>query len=268
MKRKYDEAQGRASSYEELYTLLKTRTQPEAHEMLRRIRAGMDVESVLRYVKDGDLLLQLHLAPEARLRYTFPEFASWPTIFRDPDDPYLRTPLLDSPPGVLTPLGDAASRAPSALLTPTPDEHVYQMPYHAAHVVDPRLSSVRAATWTSVTTDSGLVSRLLAIYFQYEYPGTRILQKDLFLDDLVRGNTGKSSFCSPLLVNAILANAAVSPRTTHDSWPALTMVWNTDSTASPVTPTGSSFGRLNPSRMRSLPRQRGSGILKFPKSPS
>jgi hypothetical protein len=65
------------SSHEELYTLLKTRSQPEANEMLRRIRAGVDVDTIPRYVKDGDLLLQLHLAPEAKLRYSFPDFASW-----------------------------------------------------------------------------------------------------------------------------------------------------------------------------------------------
>jgi hypothetical protein len=80
------------------------------------------------------------------------------------------------------------------------------MPYHAAEMIDPRLSSVRAAKWTSVTTDNALVSKLLAVFLQYEYPRTRVFQKDLFLDDLVQG---KTDFCSSLLVNCILANAAV-----------------------------------------------------------
>jgi hypothetical protein len=181
--------------------LLKTRSYPEVAEMIRRIRARIDVKTVLRHVRDGDLLLQLRLVPETRLRYIFPDFVTWPTIFRDPHDPYLKTSLLDFYPG--SRLGDVA-------VTPSPHCHIYQMPYHAAHMVDPRLSLVKAATWTTVTTNDALVSKLLAIYFQYEYAATRMFQKDLFLDDLARGNTASTSFCSPLLVNAILANAAVS----------------------------------------------------------
>lgn len=181
------------------------RSQPEVKEILSRVRAGVDIESILRYVKDGDLLLQLHLLPETRLRYAFPDFASWPTLFRDPSDPYLKTQLLD--------FSDAdddslvPSRAPS-------NSHIYQMPYHGAEMIDPRLSSVKATKWTSVTTDNALVSKLLAIFFQYEYPRICIFQKDLFLDDLVRG---KTDFCSSLLVNCILANAAVRPPR-HPPW--------------------------------------------------
>lgn len=175
-----------------------TRNQPEVNEILRRVRAGVDVESILRYVKDGDLLLQLHLLPEARLRYTFPDFASWPSLFRDPSDPYLKTQLLD----FTNP--DAASLV--AGRAPGSHSHIFQIPYHAAEMVDPRLSLVKAATWTSVTANNALVSKLLAIFFQFEYPRTRVFQKDLFLDDLARG---KTNFCSSLLVNCILANAAV-----------------------------------------------------------
>ncbi|KAL1842456.1 hypothetical protein VTJ49DRAFT_5193 [Mycothermus thermophilus] len=215
IKRKFGDLQERMTSHEELYHLLRTRTLPEVYEILRRIRAGIDVEDILRYVRDGDLLLQLHLAPETRLRYTFPDFASWPVVFRDPDDPYLRTPLLDFDVGDFANSGSEAGDSSSSTNESSPatttaparlrHAHTYQMPYHAAHTVDPRLSAVRAATWTSVTGDDALVARLLGIYFQFEYPRTRIFQKDLFLDDLAQG---KTNFCSSLLVNCILANAA------------------------------------------------------------
>ncbi|KAK3293676.1 uncharacterized protein B0H64DRAFT_364455 [Chaetomium fimeti] len=203
IKRKYGEAQDRVSSHEQLYHLLKTRTQPEVTEILHRIRAGIDVESILRYVRDGDLLLQLHLFPETRLRYTFPEFASWPTVFRDPTDPYLEAQLLDFDAGPHSQRHGISSAPRPAV--PSPHLHIYQIPYHAAQMVDPRLSSVKAAMWTSVTNDDALFSQLLAVYFQFEYSRTRLFQKDLFLDDLVRG---RRRFCSPLLVNCILANAA------------------------------------------------------------
>ncbi|KAH6621622.1 hypothetical protein B0J18DRAFT_432974 [Chaetomium sp. MPI-SDFR-AT-0129] len=206
IKRKYGEAQDRVSVHEQLYNLLRTRSQPEVTEIVRRIRAGIDVEAILRYVRDGDLLLQLHLMPEARLRYTFPEFASWPTVFRDPEDPYLKTQLLDFKTGPWAE-GSRGSQqqAGHSGATGNPHLHVYQMPYHAAQMVDPRLSSVKASRWTSVTVDDGLVAKLLSIYFQFEYSRTRLFLKDLFLDDLVKG---KTNFCSALLVNCILANVA------------------------------------------------------------
>jgi len=50
IKRKYGEAHVQASSHEEFYMLLKTRSYPEVAEMIRRIRAGIDVETVLRHV--------------------------------------------------------------------------------------------------------------------------------------------------------------------------------------------------------------------------
>ncbi|KAK3308392.1 uncharacterized protein B0T15DRAFT_550448 [Chaetomium strumarium] len=128
----------------------------------------------------------LHLLPETRLRYTFPEFASWPTVFREPDNPYLGTQLL----GFTTPKSAAArdgGSAPGSTATLHPDSYyVYQFPYHATHMVDSRLSSVKAARWTSVTAADAL----------FEYIGTRSFQKDLFLDDLVRS---KTDFCSALL---------------------------------------------------------------------
>jgi hypothetical protein len=257
------------SCHEELYTLLKTRSQAEANEMLRRIRAGVDVETILRYVKDGDLLLQLHLAPETRLRYSFPDFASWPTIFRDPDDPYLKTQLLDFESEV-QPTSDSLSDTARAV-RPSPlhlDSHVYHIPYHAAQAIDPRLSSVRASAWTSVTADDALVSNLLAIYFQFEYPRTRYFQKDLFLDDLARG---KTNFCSSLLVNCILANAAVrrpsrkvKKRVVANSGPWITPV----SMALQVTRTVSSFGHPVPSLTLSWQKQRGFGTLRPPGTPS
>ncbi|KXX83211.1 Nitrogen assimilation transcription factor nirA [Madurella mycetomatis] len=203
LKRKHDEARDHVSALEELYALLETRGQQEVNEILRRLRAGSDVESILRYVKAGDLLLQLRLAPEARFRYCFPDFANWPTVFRDPEDPYLTTQLLDVSP--TTHPQARISSLPSPPFDTCTSPHVYHMPYHTAHVADPRLTSVKAAKWTSVTTDDALVSKLLAIYLQFDYPTSPCFQKDLFLDDLVNGRT---DFCSSLLVNSILATGA------------------------------------------------------------
>ncbi len=53
-------------SYEQIYDILQARPQVVADEVYKRIRKGADPESILRHVKDGDLLLQLALVPETQ----------------------------------------------------------------------------------------------------------------------------------------------------------------------------------------------------------
>lgn len=59
-----------------------------------------------------------------------------------------------------------------------------------------------AGTWTNITGDSVLVQHLLALYFCWEYPTFASLSKEHFLEDF---RDGRHRFCSPILVNAILA---------------------------------------------------------------
>ncbi|OQD81524.1 hypothetical protein PENANT_c027G02490 [Penicillium antarcticum] len=57
--------------------------------------------------------------------------------------------------------------------------------------------------WTEVTNDDSLISHLMTMYFTWHYPFFTILSKDLFYRDYIRGIS--SSYCSALLVNAMLA---------------------------------------------------------------
>ncbi|KAJ5370830.1 Nitrogen assimilation transcription factor nirA [Penicillium cataractarum] len=57
--------------------------------------------------------------------------------------------------------------------------------------------------WTRVTEDDSLISHLLTMYFTWHYPFFTLLAKDLFYRDYIRGVS--SPYCSPLLVNAMLA---------------------------------------------------------------
>lgn len=63
------------------------------------------------------------------------------------------------------------------------------------------------ARWTSVTSNNNLVDHLLALYFCWEYPTFASLSKEHFIYDF---NSGTQRFCSPLLVNAVLALGARS----------------------------------------------------------
>lgn len=59
-----------------------------------------------------------------------------------------------------------------------------------------------SGTWTSITTDVNLVQHLLALYFCWEYPTFASLSKEHFLRDF---QDGRYRYCSPILVNALLA---------------------------------------------------------------
>ncbi|KAM0215659.1 hypothetical protein ACHAPQ_011776 [Fusarium lateritium] len=87
---------------------------------------------------------------------------------------------------------------------PTKDSIIYQAPYHAAQLVDPRLNTTEVKRWTSVTDDGELLNKLLQIYFLTEYTWYPAFQKDYFLEDMA---AGRKQYCSSLLVNAILASA-------------------------------------------------------------
>ncbi|KAK0632950.1 fungal-specific transcription factor domain-containing protein [Immersiella caudata] len=71
-------------------------------------------------------------------------------------------------------------------------------------VPTPELPEMRVPpeTWTTITADGGLVQHLLALYFCWEYPTFASLSKEHFLRDFTEG---RPRFCSPLLVNALLA---------------------------------------------------------------
>ncbi|KAL4913289.1 hypothetical protein BDW62DRAFT_214378 [Aspergillus aurantiobrunneus] len=65
---------------------------------------------------------------------------------------------------------------------------------------------VPARPWTSVTDDSNYVSHLISLYFTWIFPVQKWIDRDLFIEAMQSGNTD-SQFCSPFLVNALLAVA-------------------------------------------------------------
>lgn len=165
---------------------------------------GADVESVLRHVRDGDLLVQLSVEPETRLRYTLPYMDSMPAFLLVPDNQYLTTPLYEAtfrPPSSPTNAMTPEKSSPSKCMDP------YMKPSHAAEVVEPILDRVYARQWTNVITDDGLFRRLITVYLSHQHATFFWFNKELFLEDLAARRT---QFCSSLLVNAVLAATCVS----------------------------------------------------------
>ncbi|CAK7218897.1 hypothetical protein SBRCBS47491_003661 [Sporothrix bragantina] len=74
----------------------------------------------------------------------------------------------------------------------------------ADQVLAPALPDLKspATTWTDISEDLNLVQHLLALYFCWEYPTFASLSKEHFLHDF---QDGRQRYCSPILVNALLA---------------------------------------------------------------
>lgn len=58
MKKKYDSASTELEQYHDLFEYIRSRSEVDAAEVYRRLRASNDPLSVWRFLKDGDLLLQ------------------------------------------------------------------------------------------------------------------------------------------------------------------------------------------------------------------
>jgi hypothetical protein len=200
IKRKHADLQQSVDAYDELIRLVRTRSSHEATEIFGRIRSGNSVEAILRHVQAADLLLQLHVVPSTRYQYSFPFSKEFPQFLIQAENPILGSLLYryssfqEPQPSV-----DGVKSSPSL--------HPYQIPFHAAELIDPRLSTIKTKTWTSVIDDDSLLRELLQHFFLLEYIWLPAFHKDYFLEDMANE---QRRFCSSLLVNAVLAAACVS----------------------------------------------------------
>ncbi|CEL04101.1 hypothetical protein ASPCAL05233 [Aspergillus calidoustus] len=88
------------------------------------------------------------------------------------------------------------------LLEPSPKRRMLGTP----QPVDIPRFSVPARPWTSVITDDDLVSRLITLWFTWIHPTCNWIDRDLFIRDMKSGSLS-APYCSPFLVNVILADA-------------------------------------------------------------
>ncbi|KAG5656585.1 hypothetical protein KAF25_000172 [Fusarium avenaceum] len=193
------------NAYQELFRFLATRTIEEATEVLGRIRRGHSVQEVLRHIQDADLLLQLHVVPDAQYQYSFPYSKAMPASLIQEGNSYLDSWLYRH--------SSFEKQPHNQIELPTKDPIIYQVPYHAAQIVDPRFNTIKAKRWTMIIDDDKLLTKLLQIYFLTEYTWYPAFQKDYFLDDMA---AGRKQYCSSLLVNAILASACHGNSKTMD----------------------------------------------------
>ncbi|KAM3472652.1 hypothetical protein MY8738_008766 [Beauveria namnaoensis] len=191
----------RASEHEEVVALLRRLSEHDAQGVFRRLRAGAAVAAILGQVQAGDALLQMAVAPETRFQYSFLYRAEMPAgCHGTGDNPYLNSVVYEAASLFAAPPSSAGDSSGGPQ-----DDAVYLFPFHAARIVEPRLRDAKMAPWTSVCDDEALMRELLGIFFGCEYQFTSAFHKDYFLDEA----TGRTEFCSSLLVNFVLAYASV-----------------------------------------------------------
>lgn len=193
------------ASLQVLIDALQVREEDEAMAIFRRLRQVADVTSVIEHIKAGDLLMQIHLTPETRLRYEFPYRAQMPSAILTTDNPYLKSLLY----GATYAVPNGHFEMGASVESPWNGRHSspYLKPYATATIADPRFDVLRPSRWTTVSDDDDTMRMLLKLYFLYEHQFFSCFHKDLFLEDLA---SGSKEFCSEVLVNAVLAIACVS----------------------------------------------------------
>lgn len=177
--------------------------------MFASMRSGTNTDDLLSQLRASSAVPDLRATSSVCYEYVFPLDGCFPMALHGRNNLYLDSHLYRA----LYPSTDNSSRTAENSLRMESESLKYRMPYHIARLVDPQLDRVRAQPWTDVTSDDWLVRDLLRTYFTHEYPFNPIFHKDLFLQDMITNNT---DFCSPMLVNAVLALAWVrypdSPR--------------------------------------------------------
>jgi hypothetical protein len=155
---------------------------------------------LLRFLEYGNLRLQLMLVPDTAYQFTLPYLADMMPLLDGIDNPYLTSRLYKA-------LSHETAHHGTEIQEQT-YHAIYHVPYPGARMYDPRMSPdcLRPSKWTSISRDDVFLTRLLEDYFLYEFPLWPCFHKDHFLDDMA---TGRTDYCSPLLVNAILTAACV-----------------------------------------------------------
>ncbi|KAI9832944.1 MAG: hypothetical protein M1826_000723 [Phylliscum demangeonii] len=143
----------------------------EATEIVARIRSGERLDAIADSLKDHSVAL-LARTDSHSLEADFADIVGTHTINRSGETRYF---------GHTSSLG----------LVSTEDD-------------PPVRHYVPAGSWTRVTADPGLIGHLLDLYFAWQHPFYVLFSKECLLHDMAQG---RPKYCSPLLVNALLACA-------------------------------------------------------------
>jgi hypothetical protein len=242
VKRKHAQMQQDHDELRALFNIIATSNVQKSLEIHNRIRAGQSPEIILQQLNHGDMLIQSKINSPKHVRHVLlstlmqtnasfddmVEFIGF-TITKAPGTPAPTAALLRQLRGQQTDLrglrdllGHSQPPLPqrriaiSDLLSGQESRPPMATIHHCTRSEQegcdgkPRepLYKVPAKPWTRLTDDDDLVSHLISLYLEWVNPFFRVLDEDLFIRAMQSGDFN-SEYCSPFLVNAMLAYACV-----------------------------------------------------------
>uniref|UniRef100_A0A0D2XIJ0 Xylanolytic transcriptional activator regulatory domain-containing protein n=1 Tax=Fusarium oxysporum (strain Fo5176) TaxID=660025 RepID=A0A0D2XIJ0_FUSOF len=207
MKRKHDELKERIADHESLYSSLKTREPQETDEILRRIRAGKDVKGVAEDLQGGNLAIPTsQKQANPLLRNNSDNTSNSATTSGSASSPTFSVARMN----LSLPQQQTRARLTAFLL-----EEARREPQRRASddstSIDLQGHILPLSRWTKVMQDDKFLSHLLLLSWTWDTSCDRIIDRNIFEDDLknldptTSGASSELRFCSPFLVNAILA---------------------------------------------------------------
>ncbi|KAJ4118707.1 hypothetical protein NW768_010767 [Fusarium equiseti] len=214
LKRKHEQLQERVTDHETLYSSLKTKEPHETDEILRRIRAGQDIRTVTEDMPGGNFTKQNNTS----------------TIPRQQKNPLLRNDSANTSNSTTT-SGSASSpnfSAARASFSGTQQPRLAALTDHPGYIfeeawqdtqrrasedlfINPSEYTLPFSKWTNACQDDKLLSHLMLLFWTWDTVCIRIIDRTIFEEDLKTLNPTTPSapselrFCSPFLVNALLA---------------------------------------------------------------
>ncbi|KAI5366664.1 putative zn(2)-C6 fungal-type DNA-binding domain-containing protein [Septoria linicola] len=218
-KRKYIELTQRSEEFQELYNMLAGQDESRAIELFRRIRNGDNLETLFTQVQHGTLQQDGLSAPGQSLRrmfifsliestatlqdvaHTSTAFMANNRITLPPQEAYEplrdRVVTLDRLSGILTEANPQASTETPRSRSSSPEIDVLPGP----------LYWVPAQPWLTNTSDEE-ASHMLSLFFCFVNHSWRFVEIQPFLEAM-RSKNLQSQYCSPFLVNAMMALATL-----------------------------------------------------------
>lgn len=243
VKRKHAQMQQEHDELKSLFDILATANAQKSLEIHNRIRAGQSPQFILQQLQHGDILAQSRVNSERHVRHvllsslmqtnaSFDEMIDFVglTVAKKPGAQIPTTALLrqlrgkqtdikgfrnllgypqPSPTQRRIAISDLLSdqERPIAQAEATSQSGDEQDNTNNKEPSDPPVK-VPAKPWTAITDDDDLVSHLVSLWLQYVNPFFRAVEEDLFVKAMQSGDL-HSEYCSPFLVNSILALACV-----------------------------------------------------------
>ncbi|KAI8627220.1 hypothetical protein F5Y19DRAFT_477789 [Xylariaceae sp. FL1651] len=194
LKRRFHELEQQHMELVELYDMLKSRPEAEAYTILQRLRSKADVHSITSSIKEADLLVQ-HEPTSTSSRGSSssqPSFTTETLLNIHHPNAYPQQPL---------PNGETADSRPQTISMSGTTLEEHKFPPHKD------MRDARANQWTTVTNNDHMLANFISLYLSWDHASLRLFDEDYFLEQMVAVRT---EYCSPLLVNAILAVATLN----------------------------------------------------------